>query len=174
MRFYYALSLGREVHPTARLVGSREGRCGSIVLSVFRRVSRQADRRGRSRTVWWSRREMMVFPALARMVEFWWNGNALRTCEPGRRKGLGRRSGGVGIGAVNGDETEGLGAVGVNPVAATEGLKPLERLGPAQMERSDNIAIPLCESGRDGVQSSGTPAVTVSRLRSPSEDVSVA
>ena len=37
---------------------------------------------------------------------------------------------------MNGDETEGLGAVGVNPVAATEGLKPLERLGPAQMERA--------------------------------------
>ena len=90
----------------ARLGGSRKGRCGSIVLSVFRRVSRQADRRGRSRTVWWSRREMMVFPALARMVEFWWNGNALRTCEPGRRKGLGWRSVGGGIGAVNRDETE--------------------------------------------------------------------
>lgn len=114
----------------------------------------------------------MVFPALARMVEFWWNGNALRTCEPGRRKGLGRRSGGVGIGAVNGDETEGLGAVGVNPVAATEGLKPPERLDPAQMERSDNIAIPLCESVRDGVEGNGAPAVTVSRLRSPSEEVS--
>lgn len=40
------------------------------------------------------------------------------------------------------------------------------------MERSVNVAIPLCESVRDGVQSSGTPAVTVSRLRSPSEDVS--
>lgn len=114
----------------------------------------------------------MVFPALARMVEFWWNGNALRTCELGRRKGLGRRSGGVGIGAVNRDETEGLGAVGVNPVAATEGLKPLERLGPTQMERSDNIAIPLCESVRDGVEGNVTPAVTVSRLRSPSEEVS--
>lgn len=122
------LSLEREVHPTAQLVGSREGRCGSIVLSVFRRVSRQADRRGRSRTVWRSRREMMVFPALARMVEFWWNGNALQTCEPARH----------------------------------------------DWERSANGAIPLCESGRDGVQSSGTPAVTVSRLRSPSEDVSVA
>lgn len=73
---------------------------------------------------------------------------------------------------MNGDETEGLGAVGVNPVAATEELKSLERIGPAQMERSANGAIPLCESARDGVQSSGTPAVTVSRLRSPSEDVS--
>ena len=39
------------------------------------------------------------------------------------------------------------------------------------MERSANVAIPLCESVRDGVQSSGTPAVTVSRIRSPSEDV---
>lgn len=67
----------------------------------------------------------MVFPALARMVEFWWNGNALL---PARH----------------------------------------------DWERSANGAIPLCESGRDGVQSSGTPAVTVSRLRSPSEDVSVA
>ena len=38
-------------YPTARLVGSRKVRCVSIVLSVFRRVSRQADRRGRSRTV---------------------------------------------------------------------------------------------------------------------------
>ena len=46
----------------------------------------------------------------------------------------------------------GLGAVGVNPVAATEELKPLERIGPAQMERSDNGAIPLCESGIDGVE----------------------
>lgn len=75
---------------------------------------------------------------------------------------------------MNGDETEGLGAVGGNPVAATEELKSLERIGPAQMERSDNIAIPLCESVTAGVQSSGTPAVTVSPLRSPSEDVSVA
>ena len=41
------------------------------------------------------------------------------------------------------------------------------------MERSVNGAIPLCESVRDDVQSSGTPAVTVSRLRSPPEDVSV-
>lgn len=40
------------------------------------------------------------------------------------------------------------------------------------MERSDNIAIPLCESVRDGVEGNGTPAVTVSRLRSPSEEVS--
>lgn len=68
---------------------------------------------------------------------------------------------------MNGDETEGLGAVGVNPAAATEELKPLERIGPAQMERSVNGAIPLCESARDGVQSSGTPAAAVSRLRSP-------
>lgn len=68
---------------------------------------------------------MMVFPALARMVEFWWNGNALRTCEPGRRKGLGRRSGGVGIGAVNGDETEGLGAVGGNRRSEREQIKTL-------------------------------------------------
>lgn len=73
---------------------------------------------------------------------------------------------------MNGDETDGLGAVGVNPVAATEELKPLERIGPAQMERRANVAIPLCESVRDGVQSRGTPAVTVSRFRSPSEDVS--
>lgn len=73
---------------------------------------------------------------------------------------------------MNVDETEGLGGVGVNPVAATEELKHQERLGPAQMERSDNVAIPLCESVRDGVQRSGTPAVTVSRLRSPSEEVS--
>ena len=74
---------------------------------------------------------------------------------------------------MNGDETEGLGAVGGNPAAATEELKPLL---PARhdWERSANGAIPLCESGRDGVQSSGTPAVTVSRLRSSSEDVSVA
>lgn len=53
---------------------------------------------------------------------------------------------------MNGDETEGLGAVGVNPAAATEELKPLERIGPAQMERSDNGAIPLCESAADGVE----------------------
>ena len=73
---------------------------------------------------------------------------------------------------MNGDETEGLGAVGGNPVAATEELKPLERIGQARMERSGNVAIPHCESVRDGVQSSGTPAVTVSRLCSPPEDVS--
>ena len=65
-----------------------------------------------------------------------------------------------------------LGRLRGNPAAATEVLKPLERIGPAQMERSANVAIPLCESVRDGVQSSGTPAVTVSRLRSPPEDVS--
>ena len=41
------------------------------------------------------------------------------------------------------------------------------------MERSDNVAIPLCESVADGVERNGTPAVTVSHLRSPSEDVSV-
>ena len=40
------------------------------------------------------------------------------------------------------------------------------------MERSGNGAIPLCESVRDGVEGNGTPAVTVSRLRSPSEEVS--
>lgn len=74
---------------------------------------------------------------------------------------------------MNEDETEELGAVGGNPVAATEELKLLEHIGPAQMERSLNGAIPLCESVRDGVESSGTPAVTVSRLRSPSKDVSV-
>ena len=42
---------------------------------------------------------------------------------------------------MNGDETEGLGAVGGNPAAATEELKPLERLGPARLgaecQRSD-------------------------------------
>ena len=42
----------------------------------------------------------------------------------------------------------GLGAVGVNPVAATEELKPLERLGPAQQgeecQRSDS-ALRVCE-----------------------------
>ena len=65
-----------------------------------------------------------------------------------------------------------LGRLCGNPAAATEELKPLERIGPAQMERSGNGAIPLCESVIDGVKSSGTPAVTVSRLRSPSEDVS--
>ena len=60
----------------------------------------------------------------------------------------------------------------LNPVAATEELKHQERLGPAQMERSDNVAIPLCESVRGGVENNGTPDVTVSRLRSPSEGVS--
>lgn len=49
---------------------------------------------------------------------------------------------------MNGDETEGLGAVGVNPAAATEELKPLERLGPAQQgaecQRSDS-ALRVCE-----------------------------
>lgn len=49
----------------------------------------------------------------------------------------------------------------------------MERIDPAQMERSANVAIPLCESAADGVKRSGTPSVTVSRLRSPSEDVSV-
>lgn len=43
---------------------------------------------------------------------------------------------------MNGDETEGLGAVGGNPVAATKELKPLERLGPAhqgaERQRSDS------------------------------------
>ena len=39
-----------------------------------------------------------------------------------------------------------------NPAAATEELKPLERIGPAQMERSANGAIPLCESGIDDVE----------------------
>lgn len=53
---------------------------------------------------------------------------------------------------MNGDETEGLGAVGGNHAAATEELKPLERIGPAQMERSANGAIPLCESGIDDVE----------------------
>ncbi len=66
-----------------------------------------------------------------------------------------------------------LGRLRVNPATATQELKPLECIGPAQMERSANVAIPLCESVADGVQSSGTPSVTVSRLRSPSEDVSV-
>lgn len=65
-----------------------------------------------------------------------------------------------------------LGRLRGNPAAATEELKPLEHIGPAQMERSVNGAIPLCESGRDGVESSGTTSVTVSRLRSPSEGVS--
>lgn len=37
-----------------------------------------------------------------------------------------------------------LGRLRVNPAAATEELKSLERLGPAQMERSVNGAIPLC------------------------------
>ncbi len=37
-------------YPTARLGGSLKVRCVSIVLSVFRRVSRQAERRVRSRT----------------------------------------------------------------------------------------------------------------------------
>jgi len=60
----------------------------------------------------------------------------------------------------------------LNPAAAKEELKPLERLCPAQMERSDNGAIPLCESVADGVEKNGTPAVAVSRLRLPSEDVS--
>ena len=45
-----------------------------------------------------------------------------------------------------------LGRLRVNPAAATQELKPLERLGPAQMERSDNGAIPLCESVADGVE----------------------
>ncbi len=49
-----------------------------------------------------------------------------------------------------------LGRLCGNPAAATEELKPLERIGPAQMERSANGAIPLCESVADGVQSSGT------------------
>lgn len=63
-----------------------------------------------------------------------------------------------------------LGRLCGNPAAATEELKPLERIGPAQMERSANGAIPLCESVRDGVQRNRTPDVTVSRLRSPSEE----
>ena len=49
---------------------------------------------------------------------------------------------------MNGDETEGLGAVGGNPAAATEELKPLERLGPARLgaecQRSDT-ALRVCE-----------------------------
>ena len=95
-------------------------------------------------------------------------------CEPGRRKGLECRSVGGGIGAGKDDETgHRLGRLSGNPVAATEELKFLERIGPAQMERIANGAIPLCESVRDGVQNSGTPSATVSRLRSPSEDVSV-
>lgn len=49
---------------------------------------------------------------------------------------------------MNGDETEGLGAVGVNPVTASEELKPLERIGPAlqgaKYQRSDS-ALRVCE-----------------------------
>lgn len=44
----------------------------------------------------------------------------------------------------------------LNPAAATEELKPLERIGPARMERGVNGAIPLCESVRDGVESRNT------------------
>ena len=90
------------------------------------------------------------------------------------------RAGGRGLGdGVEAEELERfrltrqywLGRLRGNPAAATQELKPLECIGPAQMERSDNGAIPLCESGRDGVQSNGTPSFTVSRLRPPSEDV---
>ena len=49
----------------------------------------------------------------------------------------------------------------------------MERIGPAQMKRSVNVAVLLCESAADGVQSNGTLTVTVSRFRSPSEDVPV-
>lgn len=49
---------------------------------------------------------------------------------------------------MNGDGTEGLGSVGVNPVVATEEQKPLERIGPAQQvaecQRSDS-SLRVCE-----------------------------
>ena len=73
---------------------------------------------------------------------------------------------------MNGDETEWSRRSRRKSRSRNGGTEAPERLGPAQMERSVNVAIPLCESGRDGVQWDGTPSVTVSRLRPPSEDVS--
>jgi len=66
---------------------------------------------------------------------------------------------------VNGDETEGLGAVGGNPAAATEELKPLERLGPARLgaecQRSDSalrVCYRRCEEQRNtGCHSLASP-----------------
>ena len=124
--------LGACVYPTARLSGRQKGRCGSIVLSVFRRVSRQAYRRGRSRTVRRLKREMTVFPALAQTVD-----DEIKAMSFGRVS----RAGGRGLS--DGVEAEGLerfrltrqywlGRLRVNPAAATEELKPLERIGPAR------------------------------------------
>lgn len=57
----------------------------SFRLPESEQASRQARQEPDGTTVG---REMAVFLALAQMVESGWNGNALRTCEPGRRKGL--------------------------------------------------------------------------------------
>lgn len=73
---------------------------------------------------------------------------------------------------MNGDGTEGLGSVGVNPVVATEEQKPLERIGPAQQvaecQRSDS-SLRVCERRCAEKRNTGCHSLA---FPPPSEEVS--
>ena len=88
MRFHYALSLERAHILTldSQEVGKGDAKHRSFCLPESEQASRQARQGPDGMT---SRREMNVFPALAMIDESRSDSNALRTCEPGRRKGLG-------------------------------------------------------------------------------------